>query len=132
MKSMRGLFGLLLAVTGLPLMAAELSVANPDRTYFSGADIEITVQADAGTLEDGTWLGIFESDGRYHDYTYWESGRTQYTLKAPEQAGDYDIRLTTDYDGSTFEAKLPINVAVLNKQRTGITGACHQQSRTQA
>ena len=109
-----------------PLKRSLITITNSEDAIFEpGSLIEFQYEVAEDLLKGSPWIGIIPSDIPHGDeaendrhdltYIYIVSNIGQKNLKAPEEAGKYDIRLhDTDFNGkelgyTSFEVKNELN-----------------------
>lgn len=99
-----------------PVVASQPIRILPSTASISGpsearAGSEVTISA-TGPVESRHWIGFAPAgspDSAYRDYTRPQAGVTSYTLTAPTEAGDYEIRYVLNESGPVV-ASQPIRI----------------------
>ena len=118
---MRNFVFLWFAMMSYSLQAAQMDLHPKAGVLYSGAEVTIKLTSEAGEVKDGSWLGVFDGNGKYHNYVYWKPELLNYTLKLPNQSGEYEIRLATNHSGSEYLAKTPaFKVAVADANQVAL------------
>ncbi|MBA52955.1 MAG: hypothetical protein CMK89_00730 [Pseudomonadales bacterium] len=102
---MRFIIGTFLLAMSTVLKAADIKLNEARDVYYSGAEVSISLEWESGEVQKGAWIGVFDGNGKYYNYVYWNPDASNYTLKLPNEPGDYEVRLATNNDGSEFVVK---------------------------
>ena len=97
-----------LASRPVKVVAATVYVRGPAEAA-AGANIEVEA---AGPVDDRHWIGIAvagSDPGNYRDYTRPVAGQSRYTLSAPGEPGDYEIRYVLN-ESEAVAAMQPLKV----------------------
>ncbi|ODU43422.1 VWA domain-containing protein [uncultured Aquimonas sp.] len=92
----------------IKVVAASVYVRGPAEVA-AGAVIEVEA---AGPIDNGHWIGFAPAGsdaGSYRDYTRPVDGQTRYSLRAPGEPGDYELRYVLN-ESAAIAASQPIRV----------------------
>ena len=97
-----------LASRPIKVIAASVYVRGPAEIP-AGSMIEVEA---SGPVDDGHWIGLAPAGsnaGSYRDYTRPVAGQTRYSLRAPGEPGDYELRYVLN-ESAAVAASQPIRV----------------------
>lgn len=100
--------GPVVASQPIRILPAKASVSGPSEAR---AGSEVTISA-SGPVAGGHWIGFAPAgspDSAYRDYTRPKAGVSSYTLTAPSEPGDYEIRYVLNESGPVV-ASQPIRI----------------------
>lgn len=106
-----------LAEVVVPVAEAAARIEGP-REAFTGTRIEVTA---VGPVDGGHWIGFAPAGsdpGAYRDYVRPQQGTERYTLRAPSEAGDYELRYVLD-ESAAVAASQPIRVLPIQVRLEG-------------
>jgi Ca-activated chloride channel family protein len=92
----------------IKVLASSVYVRGPAEVA-AGSTVEVEA---SGPLDGSHWIGFAPAGGapgEYRDYTRPEAGTTRYTLRAPSEPGDYELRYVLN-ESESVAASQPIRV----------------------
>ncbi len=128
--SMMLIITLLVTTFGLtPTYADGVSISPDKESYTLTEEMKITVTGITESMEDsGAFVSIAKQKARPEDYGDWIYASDLYetdgvwTIKAPDEAGDYEIRFyekDDDYKNS-LTVRIPVKIAYITDQKIEI------------
>ena len=124
------------ATTKTQIASTSSSAAAPPirlnaRTYKMGATIEIELAAPIrSTLQSRAWVTVSQAGTPASSYGVWsyvEDGAKSITLKAPDVAGAYELRLHTDYPKKTYNVRQMVPFTVVSESAVTATPVAEQR-----
>jgi hypothetical protein len=96
--------------TPVPLFAVSA------KTYAPGDTVDITFGSPVSSKSGNqAWVTISEKGApptSYGPWDYVKDGATEAQLKAPKRAGDYEVRIHTNYPTKTYNVRYAVPIAV--------------------